>query len=623
MLADNILILKKKYNDLYQMVKKWEDGTEKFEFLVEQAKDGNDILKYHNNKQTVYMNSKYNPIREAELIIDQIIEKEELTSDTHLIFYGVGLGYHIDYFTKQCPNISFSIIEPSVEIFSLYLDRKLLRDISLKRLVSLQCGVNIQSFFSELNQSKEKRFIICELPVYAKVFCQEYTEFLDNFKKFIKEQRSSININYAFKKRWIINSVNNLKEVLATPNILMENKDLFKGKTALLVAAGPSLDYEIDNLKKIKEEGRAYIFTVGSAINTLIHHNIYPHAMCTYDPTEKNQVVFKKINELEISTIPMIFGSSVGYETLEQYPGPKYHMITSQDTIASCLLKPDNNKALEKVNDAPTIAVVTLELLAKLEFKQIILVGQNLAYLDNKNYADGIDYNHSEDNLVADENCLKVKDVFGNTILTTDGYIRMKNIMEMIIKHYKVTVYNTTIGGADIEGAPFKKMDDLFNSVLQQNDSHDDVFHDIESNNVYDKIYMIEQLTKLENEFENYKKTLSQIRKHIRELKIVISVNNSQKISSLHTEMDQCTEKMEKNLFFITLALPLNRVEYGLLGNIANSAKREKNNISKARTILEPTEVFMNLLFCDMELNEQIMVTLKNTVDKYIGKIYE
>ena len=30
----------------------------------------------------------------------------------------------------------------------------------------------------------------------------------------------------------------------------------------------------------------------------------------------------------------MIFGSSVGYETLIDYPGEKYHMITSQDTVS-------------------------------------------------------------------------------------------------------------------------------------------------------------------------------------------------------------------------------------------------------------------------------------------------
>jgi len=619
MLADNIRLLKKKYPDLYQRVRKWEEGINKPLFLVEQAKDGNDTLKYQNGDQTVYMNSKYKPIREAELIVDQILENEVITSETHMVFYGIGLGYHIDYFTKRYTEASFSIIEPSIEIFSLFLDRKSLKDLQLKRLVSLECGNNMQSFYNDLNQSKEKRFVICELPVYAKVFNQMYTKFLYDFKKFIKEQLSSISVNYTFKKRWIINSVNNLKEVLLTPNILMENKDMFKEKTVLLVAAGPSLDYEIDSLRKIKEEGRAYIFTVGSAINTLLHHDIYPHAMCTYDPSEMNQVVFKKTNELEISTIPMIFGSSVGYETLEQYPGPKYHMITSQDTIASCLLKPESNEALEKVNDAPSIAVVTLELLAKLRFKQIILVGQNFAYLDNKSYAEGIEYNQNRLNLVNDNNSLTVKDVSGNDVTTNDTFVKMKNMMEIIIEQYKIVAYNTTIGGADIKGAPFKELNDLFDIVLVKNSIVDDNFQIIKRHDIYDKTYIMEQLSNLQGEFENYKKILSHIRKCLHELKEAVSINNARKVNDIHTEMDQWSVKMEKNLFFTVLALPLNRVEYGLLVNTATSAKREKNHIVIAKTIFEPTEIFINLLYCDMELNEQIMVVLKNTVGKYIG----
>lgn len=620
MLADNILLLKEKYPELYQKVCDRENQSQKTEFSIEQAKDGHEILKYKSFEKTIYMNSKYNPVHESELIIDQMIENEDITKDTHIIFYGIGLGYHIEYFKKQFPNVTFSIMEPSVEIFSLYLDKKPFKNLLSKRLVSIQCGDNTRLFFHEMNQSKEKRFVIYELPAYVKIFKCEYLEFLDDFKRFIKEQRRSINVNYSFKKRWVINSVNNLKEVLATPNILMENKGAFKEKTAILVAAGPSLNYEIENLRRIKEEERAYIFTVGSAINTLVHHNIHPHAMCTYDPTEMNQVVFKKINDLSISTIPMIFGSSVGYETLEQYDGPKYHMITSQDTIANCLLKPERNETLEKVNDAPSIAVVTLELLAKLGFKQIILVGQNLAYLNNMSYAEGIEYNQNEENPLSKEDRLIVKDVDGNDVYSNDTYMSMKKMIEMIIKHYNITVYNTTIGGAEIVGAPFKKMQDLIKVTLPSENVNNEIFQKIENKHIYDREFMYNRLSKLQLEFENYKNILIQIRKYHNKLKKALTLINSKKINEIHIMMDQWIERVENNLFFTTIVQPLNRVEYGLLANIAISAKMEKGNLAKARKILEPTEDFVNTLFCEMELNEEIMISLKDTIENYIGE---
>ncbi len=46
----------------------------------------------------VYLHSKYNPIREGETIVNQYSNIED---NTTIIFYGVGLGYHIDLFLKK------------------------------------------------------------------------------------------------------------------------------------------------------------------------------------------------------------------------------------------------------------------------------------------------------------------------------------------------------------------------------------------------------------------------------------------------------------------------------------------------------------------------------------------
>ena len=60
-------------------------------------------------------------------------------------------------------------------------------------------------------------------------------------------------------------------EVLSIPNILMEKKGEFKKKPAIIVAAGRSLNEEIENIRHVIDNGLSYIFSVGSAINTLIY----------------------------------------------------------------------------------------------------------------------------------------------------------------------------------------------------------------------------------------------------------------------------------------------------------------------------------------------------------------
>ncbi|WP_187389240.1 motility associated factor glycosyltransferase family protein [Acetobacterium wieringae] len=618
MLADNILFLREAYPAVYQAVKSWEESDPVSKALVEEAKDGNLTLKYGGDGQAIYVHSKYNPQREAQAIIDKLSEDQVINENSHVVFYGIGLAYHIEAFIVQYPQASYSIIEPSAEIFASYLDHKILKKSMGKNLMLLQCGNQAEALYAKAVQSKDKDLVICELPAYPQIFNAEYAAFLSEFKRIVKEQRSSLHTNFAYKKRWIVNSVNNFKVVLQTPNILLEDHDFCKGKSALLVAAGPSLDLEIDNLKKIKQEGLAYIFSVGSAINTLIHHGIEPDAICTYDPSERNQLVFNKINELEVDAIPMIFGSSVGYEVLEQYMGPKYHMITNQDTVAAYFLKPENGEPIEMVSDAPTIAVVTLELLVKLGFSQIILVGQNLAYTEEKSYSSGIDYITGE----MRETMLQADGVFtesvaGKQVKTSESFLSMKRQLEHMISKYQAKVVNTTFGGASIEGTSFIPLARLISEELTKAVVFEHPLNQVVMTKKYNKTYALAQLEQLKTSYQEYQSLVSGIKSCLLELHDLTRRNREKEAHQTHLKMDIQIKAMEDNDFFNMIALPINRVEYGILFNAIQKTKAEKNHLRKAKSVIKPTETFIDLLYTDMNLNNEIMLVFDNVIREF------
>ncbi|PKM61036.1 MAG: hypothetical protein CVU99_05145 [Firmicutes bacterium HGW-Firmicutes-4] len=613
MLADNIVLMKKQFPQIYQRVKNWEESKEETLFNIEKARDGNDTLRYHEKDQAVYIHSKYNPIREAETIIDKLEKEEEITNETLVVFYGLGLGYHVEEFVKRYPDVSFLVIEPIIEVLAIYLNQKRLKRLPLKNLLSIQAENNVAEIYNASIQSKKKNFVICELPIYPKLFKIEYENFLINFINVVKAQRSSLNINYSFKKRWILNSVNNFKVVLKTPNILMCNRESFTDKTAILVSAGPSLDFEIENLKKVKKHGLAYIFSVGTSINTLVHHEIYPHAMCTYDPTENNQLVFKKINELNINSIPMIFGSSVGYEVLEQYKGPKLHTITTQDTVSEYFLSLQNHKLIEKVSDAPSIAVVTFELLAKLGFKRIILVGQNLSFTNRKIYASGV--THRSNDVDGDNFTLhSVESVQGDILETSEALLQMKKQLEETIKKYNVEVINTTVNGAKITGAEFTPFSNLFDEILNKKNVEENEIN-IQCDVLYDKNELKNKLKTFKSEYSDYQKQIFEIKQVLMRLNKVHDVNNSNTLLNL---LNQSIKEMETNDFFKVISLPINRVEYDILENTANGIRNEKNVKVKIKKILEPTEVFIDLLLSEMKLNDNIISVLSNVIEGYI-----
>ena len=84
--------------------------------------------------------------------------------------------------------------------------------------------------------------------------------------------------------------------------------------------------------------------------------------------------------------------------------------------------------------DAPSIAI-TVQLLYKLGFNPIILVGQNLAYADNKHYAEGISYASGlRIDPVKTQGLIKTKDVEGKEVYTSLSFDRMRVGLEHHIK---------------------------------------------------------------------------------------------------------------------------------------------------------------------------------------------
>lgn len=612
MLADNILVLKKKYPRIYNLIRNAEERQATPNFFLEKSKHGLNTLRYDDGQLVLYLHSKYNPEQEAQKIIDDLCDSQTITDNSHVVFFGMGLGYHIAAFNRMFPNTVFSIIEPSVEVMSKFLNTTKLESLNIKRLKLLQVGSGSEELFNTAISNKAKDLIICELPVYTRLFNNDYAEFLKEFKTVIKQKHMSFRINYAFKKRWVINSINNLKSVLVTPNIFSEHQDQFKGKTAILVAAGPSLDAELEHLKKVKEEGLAYIFAAGTSINTLIYHNIMPDAICTYDPTEANQKVFYNINELGIKTVPLIFGTSVGYEVLEQYKGPKYHMITTQDPVADYFLRKKNKSTIEYINDSSSIAVVTYELLVKLGFTRIVLVGQNLGYVERKIYASGVTHRSSD---LENVETILVEDVNGDQIETSQSLLEMKRMLEVVIEKYGIETNNTTVKGAKIKGAEFVSFEKIIESVLINRQVDKQAFNEIEQVEVYDQIYLKEKLKLLNKKHTEYQELLFKSQATIEKAENTMDLN---RFKILQNELDRLIKAIEKNDYFKFIASPLNRVEYSIAAEYYSKSSHDQASLFKRKANLKHVKVFIMQLISEIDLNNNIILVLNNIIDRYL-----
>jgi len=619
-LVDNRNVLRLKNRDLLNRMTEVEKNPKTENIIVEPAKTGVQTLKILIDGKTQYVHSKYDPEKDAQRFVDKF-ENENIK---HVLFVGTGLGYHIKKFTEAHPGTKYSIYEPDEEVLLTYLGNAKLNELPLNNLMGIFTGIDEETFMGELKallQSSNGVLKIITLPVYEKIYSEQIESIMKALVESMKIKKSTLVTNVSFQKRWTINSIKNFPKVLETPNILHDiDKNAFKGKPGIIVAAGPSLNEEFENLRYIKKNGLAYIFSVGSAINALIEHGIYPDAACTYDPQGHNYKVIQKIKENGISEIPLIFGSSVGYETLKDYPGKMLHMLINQDTIAPYYI--NNPEEIKVVNDAPSIAVVTFQLLKMLGCSQIILVGQNLAFQSNNRYAAGINHDFIKNELTEKEkkSLLNIKDVHGNDIQTNDSFNKMRNQLEMYIKVYQdLEVINTTIGGAHIEGTEFKFLSSVITEKLTETTKVKPYW--FEGKNTYKLSYSEKQRGIIQSAKQRLNQEINSSLKVLHDINNAASMRRLKDLEETFVRFDKEFNKVKDNTFYKVYIEPMVRVQNQRLSEETQAVKYEKDIIKKGFSIVKLFEGFLkdcqeHILFLEpyiKEMHEDIIRLAKQS----------
>jgi len=613
-LVDNITFLKSRFPQIWEKIKVKEEQSISTSLRIESTKTGVLTLAVETEKGWGYVHSKYDPISEAERFIGQLKDVES-GKYTQVFFYGIGLGYHVEEFQKKYPDMPYVIYEPNLDILHRLFSSKLLTELLNNQLTHMytqseenEVGENLQHFVNHLKG--EVLFVVH--PSYERLFTEQTKRFVALFRDTIFNKRMYIHAGLEFAKRTAINSMKNLPKSMQNPNILHQKHD-FGGKPAILVAAGPSLDFEYENLRYIKENGLAYIFSVGSAINSLIEKGIYPDAACSYDGSPENQIVFRKVVERGIDQIPLIYGSLVGYETVQNYPGNLLHFLIKRDFFAGLVLKRDDEEKLESVESVKTISTITLQLLYKLGFSPIILVGQNFSYLSDKWYAEGIDHAGALTDKQK-ESAITVLDVEGNQVYTNKGFNSMRMEMEHIISALPgIQVINTTKGGAHIGGTIYQPLETV---IREQLTTKGVVNHKwiTRMDCGYDHQYVVKKIEELKQELDKLGRVFATFHEIISEMNQFISTLNQNQLQKLFVRFDKAFDKMQDNKFYLYVIQPMNMLKFELLMKTIEEIRTYKDVISKAKRIAQEFSSYLEACEEDIKLIEPIYTEMQQSV---------
>lgn len=359
-----------------------------------------------------------NPLGEAK----EVFSFAENTPVAIHLVYGLGLGY---LFQVASLNSKGTVIlyEPDLNILWIAFT---LVDFSSDILKE---NVFVCSEYEEVQNAIYKKSGMKNSPQMLSVPSQRefnptaFEELVKNLQNLVGS--FSLDLKYTKEKfypslKMLLKNVPQLMEELP----LARFKDFYKGKTAVVVSAGPTLDRNIETLKKYRDN--YILFTVGTAVKTLYSHGIKPDFLCiieTYDSS-------RQIEGLDLSDVNFIT-EPYSNPALRNFKFKQRFSHISANTPVNHFWAEICGENIEEYWSKGTVSYTALNCARLLGCSKIILVGQDLAYIEGQCYSKDSAYKDliCEYNSVTNRWEITAKDLdkFASAISPSENYeIRIK-----------------------------------------------------------------------------------------------------------------------------------------------------------------------------------------------------
>ncbi|EAL4700256.1 DUF115 domain-containing protein [Campylobacter jejuni] len=404
--------------------------------------------------------------------------------------------------------------------------------------------------------------------------------------------------------------VYNLPQMITHPSykeLLSKRKNL--SDTAIIVSTGPSLTKQLPLLKKYAS--KATIFCADSSYPILAKHGIKPDYVCMLERTEITAEFFNHdFGEFD-KDIVFICAGVVHPKAIEYLKGRnRKYLIIPRYLYFPIYIK---LKYFDFLYNTPSVAHMSYFLSVLLNHKNIIFIGQDLAYAENGN-SHPDDYQNSA-NYESQMYEHILTEAYGGKkeIKTHEFWIFFKQILEAMIIKYHITTYNCTEGGARIEGTiekpflwacenlldkdlnkPFEKLEPL--SLNKQNEFLLKAYY-----KVYQSIKHCRDFSKiLSNDFNNIQNIYLNLNKKENDLNLAI-----RKIDEFKNKLENI--KQMQDLYEILQPLRT-QFELNLARIYVLNPKTKEDAFNKSILWIKEHLEFMELVYGHIKAQENALI---------------
>jgi hypothetical protein len=410
-----------------------------YSIIEETAKSGHRIHRIN----SYYLHSKYDPIREAARFADQHYQKHHL----HILF-GMGSGHIAKALSDKMSEDEFLII---IEPLDALIDAQLNSENEFRRTATF--GIRSLNSFQKLcdtlliERFSHRVQVVCS-PNYDKLFLDDYRKILAIVNDLVHVQKVHENTVRFFAEEWQRNFILNL--FYAFDDIPFKALEGYFDIPVVVASGGPSLTKHIPLLKKIRKH--VLLVSSGSTINTLLNCGLEPDFVVTIDGHINNCWHFESI---QLDNTKMVYSLLHHEKILERINQRSIFFVPNTQSELKSYAEKLLHKEVPDISGGASVAVYALSMAYHISSGPIALIGQDLAYTDNKTHAEyNKNFQKINEAYMKERGMFYTEGYYGEQVLTDYPFLTMKHNFEKLLHTFTKLerIYNCTEGGAKIEG---------------------------------------------------------------------------------------------------------------------------------------------------------------------------
>ncbi len=446
----NMQALEQKDNNLWRELKAYHEKYESANLEgawqgihhLEDTNSGAYTMAGQDEKGVYYYHSNVNPVREAADFARYYYQP----GCEAYVLWGLGLGYHVQELLKRDDGIKFTVYESDMDVIYHCLNA-----------VDLSACIANEGF--SLIYDKEFTKIIDTLECITENFILHYPSLRHIENVHIREQMELFFLRDSGKRNAAILFDNNSRENFKNYDGYVDSlRPHFEGKDVVIVAAGPSLDKNVEWLKN--KTSNMVIVAVETVFRKLIDLGIDMDYMIV---TDANSRIYGHMAGLENQNIPMLYLATAYKKFAMNYQGAKYLICQNGYDKAEELAGKNGWHLYETGGSVSTTA---LDVCISLGAKSIAFIGLDLAYTDNLAHTSGTGARREAVGL---EDMPMVPALGGGRIPASKVFIIYNKWIENRVKKQDVTmpVYDATEGGAIVPGLQVTSLKEYMEKIKE------------------------------------------------------------------------------------------------------------------------------------------------------------